>query len=98
MTDVLMAYATKNGSTRHVAEAVTAAMREAGAQVTALPAREVRESAAGYDLVVGAPLYSGRWHPHRRGQTDRSFALGAGRPTAATRQPRISADRAPCVC
>ena len=63
MTDVLMAYATKNGSTRHVAEAVTAAMREAGAQVTALPARQARESVAGYDLVVlGAPLYSGRWH------------------------------------
>ena len=63
MTDVLMAYATKNGSTRHVAEAVTAAMREAGAQVTALPARHARESVAGYDLVVlGAPLYSGRWH------------------------------------
>ena len=52
MTDVLMAYATKNGSTRHVAEAVTAAMRRAGARVTALPARAVRESAAGYDLVV----------------------------------------------
>jgi menaquinone-dependent protoporphyrinogen oxidase len=63
VTDVLMAYATRNGSTRQVAEAVTAAMREAGAQVTALPARQARESAAGYDLVVlGAPLYSGRWH------------------------------------
>jgi menaquinone-dependent protoporphyrinogen oxidase len=63
VTDVLMAYATRHVSTRRVAEAVTAAMREAGAQVTALPARAVRESAAGYDLVVlGAPLYSGRWH------------------------------------
>ncbi len=63
MTDVLVAYATKHGSTQQVAEAVTAAMRDAGAQVTALPAREVRESVAGYDLVVlGAPLYSGRWH------------------------------------
>jgi menaquinone-dependent protoporphyrinogen oxidase len=63
VTDVLMAYATRHGSTRQVAEAVTAAMREAGAQVTALPARDVRESVAGYDLVVlGAPLYSGRWH------------------------------------
>jgi menaquinone-dependent protoporphyrinogen oxidase len=61
--DVLMAYATKNGSTRQVAEAITAALREGGAQVTMLPARAVRESVAGYDLVVlGAPLYSGRWH------------------------------------
>jgi menaquinone-dependent protoporphyrinogen oxidase len=60
---VLMAYATKNGSTRQVAERITAALREAGAQVTALPARAVRESVSGYDLIVlGAPLYSGRWH------------------------------------
>jgi len=60
---VLMAYATKNGSTRQVAEAITVALGEAGAQVTSLPAREARESVAGYDLIVlGAPLYSGRWH------------------------------------
>jgi menaquinone-dependent protoporphyrinogen oxidase len=63
VTDVLVAYATKHGSTQQVAEAVTAVMHEAGAHVTALPARAVRESVAGYDLVVlGAPLYSGRWH------------------------------------
>ena len=63
MTDVLMAYATRHGSTQQVADVVTAAMRKAGAHVTALPARAVRESVAGYDLVVlGAPLYSGRWH------------------------------------
>jgi menaquinone-dependent protoporphyrinogen oxidase len=61
--NVLMAYATRNGSTRQVAEAIAVALREAGVQVTALPARTIRESAAGYDLiVVGAPLYSGRWH------------------------------------
>ncbi len=61
--NVLMAYATKNGSTRQVADAITAAMRERGAQVTLRPAKTVRESAAGFDLVVlGAPLYSGRWH------------------------------------
>jgi menaquinone-dependent protoporphyrinogen oxidase len=63
VVNVLMAYATKHGSTRQVAEAVTAALREGGAQVTVLPARAVSESVAGYDLVVlGAPLYSGRWH------------------------------------
>jgi menaquinone-dependent protoporphyrinogen oxidase len=60
---VMVAYATRNGSTRQVAEAITLAMREAGAQVTVAPARNARESAAGYDLIVlGAPLYSGRWH------------------------------------
>jgi menaquinone-dependent protoporphyrinogen IX oxidase len=39
-----MAYATKNGSTRQVAERITAALREAGAQVTARLARAVRVS------------------------------------------------------
>ena len=63
MTNVLLAFATKNGSTEQVAGAIAEALREAGAQVTALPARAVRESAAGSDLIVlGAPLYSGRWH------------------------------------
>ena len=37
--DVLVACATKNGSTQQVAEAITAALRGVGSQVTALPAR-----------------------------------------------------------
>ena len=61
--NVLLAYATRNGSTREVAEAVAATLREHDAQVVLLPARAAREPVAGYDLVVlGAPLYSGRWH------------------------------------
>lgn len=61
--NVLMAYATKNGSIRQVADAITAAMRERSAQVTPRQAKTVRESVAGFDLVVlEAPLYSGRWH------------------------------------
>jgi menaquinone-dependent protoporphyrinogen oxidase len=63
LVNVLLAYATKNRSTQQVADAVAAALRERGAQVTLLPARAAGESVAGYDLVVlGAPLYSGRWH------------------------------------
>jgi len=63
LVNVLLAYATKNGSTQQVAEAITAVLREVGAQATMRPARAVRESVAGYDLVVlGAPLYSGHWH------------------------------------
>ena len=61
--NVLMTYATRNGSTGQVAEAIAEALRERGAQVVLRPARAVREQVTGYDLVVlGAPLYSGRWH------------------------------------
>ena len=65
---VLLACATKNGSSQEVASAIAASLREHGAQVALLPARAVREPVAGYDLVVlGAPLYSGRWHRDARG-------------------------------
>ena len=43
MPDVLLAYATRNGSTQQVAETVAASLREAGAQVTARSARAARE-------------------------------------------------------
>ena len=65
--DVLMAYATKNGSTLQVAEFIAAVLRDGGEQVTLTPARSVRGPVAAYDLVVlGAPLYSGRWHADAR--------------------------------
>jgi len=61
--NVIIVYATKHGSTQGVAGAVADALRERGAQVTLRPARAVREPVAGYGLVVlGAALYSGRWH------------------------------------
>lgn len=60
---VLVAYATKHGSTREVAQAISATLQEGGAEVEFRRARDVRESIGGRDLVVlGAPLYSGRWH------------------------------------
>ncbi|WIY01035.1 flavodoxin domain-containing protein [Amycolatopsis mongoliensis] len=61
--DILVAYATKNGSTQQVAEAIAAALREHAGDTELHAARQVRESLAGRDLVVlGGALYSGRWH------------------------------------
>ena len=107
MTNVLLAFATKNGSTEQVAGAITAVLREAGARVTALPARAVRESVAGYDLIVlGAPLYSGRWHRdahrflkrHRRELADvpvAVFGMGPRNDTEeAWQRSRAQLDRA----
>ncbi|HEY5185073.1 MAG TPA: flavodoxin domain-containing protein [Actinomycetes bacterium] len=63
MGGVLVVYATKHGSTREVAEVIAAVLRDDAVTVDVRPARAVRGSLAGWDLVVlGAPLYSGRWH------------------------------------
>lgn len=56
---VLIAYATRYGSTQEVAEAVGTRLRERGLGVEVRRAREVR-SLAGFDAVVlGSPLYIG---------------------------------------
>ena len=60
--NVLVAYATRHGSTREVAEAVVGTLRASGADVQLQAARDVRALAPRFDLVVlGAPIYSGRW-------------------------------------
>ena len=57
MDSVLVAYATKYGSTREVAEAVAARLRERGLETDVRPAGDVRRL-DGYDAVVfGGALY-----------------------------------------
>jgi len=59
---ILVAYATKSGSTREVAEAVAATLGADGADVDCIPARAV-ETVDPYDSVVlGGGLYTGRLH------------------------------------
>ncbi|NLT53793.1 MAG: flavodoxin [Actinomycetales bacterium] len=63
MTIILVAHATKNGSTETVATAIAQTLDEQGCAVDLRPAREVRGPLDRWGLVVlGAPLYSGRWH------------------------------------
>lgn len=63
MSRVLVLYATKHGSTQQVAEAVATAAVASGADVQVMPIGSVRQPLVGWDLIVlGAPLYSGRWH------------------------------------
>jgi menaquinone-dependent protoporphyrinogen oxidase len=62
-SNVLVVYATKHGSTREVAEAISATLQEHGAEVELRSARDVRERIGGRDLIVlGGAIYSGRWH------------------------------------
>ena len=81
-TSVLVAYATKYGSTQEVAEAVAATLRESGLTVEIKPAREVR-TLEGYDAVVlGAALYMYQWHKDARGFLSRHRKALAGLPVA----------------
>ena len=84
---VLVAYASTNGSTQEVAEAVAAALREGGLEVDFQPMRKVQTLAGYVAVVLGAPLYIMRWHKDARrflahhqkalaGQHVAVFALG----------------------
>jgi menaquinone-dependent protoporphyrinogen oxidase len=62
----LVAYASKHGSTREVAERVASVMRSAGLAVDVMPAAAVG-LLRGYDAVVlGGALYAGRLHKDAR--------------------------------
>ena len=58
-TSVLVAYATRYGSTQEVAEAVAARLREHGLAVEVRRAREVRTLDSFSAVVLGTPLYIG---------------------------------------
>ncbi|HEY6031864.1 MAG TPA: flavodoxin domain-containing protein [Gaiellaceae bacterium] len=59
---ILIAYATKHGSTREVAEAVAGTLREEGLEVEVKPAAEARALEAYDGVVLGGALYMGRLH------------------------------------
>ena len=61
MARALVAYATKHGSTREIAEAIAAELEESGLTVDCRAAATV-STIAGYDLVVlGSAVYAARW-------------------------------------
>lgn len=59
---VLVAYASKRGSTREVADAVAATLREHGCEVDLEPAAKVKDAEAYDGVVLGGALYRGGWH------------------------------------
>jgi menaquinone-dependent protoporphyrinogen oxidase len=59
---ILLAYATRFGSTQEVAETIATTLREAGFEVDLQPMQEVR-SFDHYDAVVlGAAIYNAKWN------------------------------------
>ena len=78
MERILVAYATKHGSTREVADAVAATLQRRGLAVDTRPADEV-DSLDDYDgVVLGGALYTGRLHRDARRflKTHRSALAG----------------------
>lgn len=61
---VLLAYASKYGSTREVADAIAKTLREKGLDVEMRQAGEVRSLNEYGAVILGAPLYLYRWHKH----------------------------------
>lgn len=90
---VLLAFATRHGSTAEVGRFIADHLGMRGLAVDTVHAREVRGPVAGYDLVVlGGALYSGRWHrdaqrflKRHRGELDNLpiavFGMGPRNPT-----------------
>ena len=79
---VLVAYATRYGSTQAVAEQIAETLRESGFEVTLRSVEEVG-SLEGYRAVVlGAPLYIGRWLKGARRFLQQHQEALQGRPVA----------------
>jgi menaquinone-dependent protoporphyrinogen oxidase len=82
MDEALIAYATKHGSTHEVAKFVAAHLADVGVEAHTLPAHDVRSLDAYQAVVLGAPLYMGRWHPDARAFLRRFRSELATRPLA----------------
>lgn len=74
---VLVAYASRHGSTAAIAEAITFELRRCGMDVDCRAAGDVRD-VGGYDAVVlGSAIYAGRWRREARHLLhDQEDALG----------------------
>jgi menaquinone-dependent protoporphyrinogen oxidase len=63
---VLVAYASKHGTTREVAESIARTLGERGLAVEVEEARRVRDITRYDAVVVGGGLYMGKWHADAR--------------------------------
>jgi menaquinone-dependent protoporphyrinogen oxidase len=77
---VLVAYASKHGATREIAERVAQTISAAGQQAVARPVTAAGDL-AGYDaFVVGSAVYMGHWQKEAAEFVRRNRAVLAGRP------------------
>lgn len=77
---VLVAYATKNWSTAEIARTITEVLRNEGLEPEMRLVSEVGDVQAYDAVVLGSPLYAGRWHKDARRFVRRSAQPLAKRP------------------
>ncbi|HEY5628175.1 MAG TPA: flavodoxin domain-containing protein [Candidatus Limnocylindrales bacterium] len=77
---VLVAYATKMGSTAQIAEAIAQVLRDSGHRALAVPARDVSTLDDWDAVVLGSALYSGMWQRDARKFVTRFGVELAARP------------------
>lgn len=61
LSSVLIAYVTRGGSTREVAQAIGAALDEVGVPAEVLPVEQMNTLAGREAVILGSPLYMGRF-------------------------------------
>ncbi|GHP01071.1 flavodoxin [Reticulibacter mediterranei] len=79
---ILIAYATRYGSTQEVAEAIADRLHERGLEVELKPIFEVSTLEPYRMIVLGGPIYMDRWHPEARRFLKRHYAALQEKPTA----------------
>ena len=90
---ILVAYATRYGSTAEVAEFIASTLQSRGLSARCQPAREVKSLQGIQAVVLGAPLFMFHWHKDALRFLDRFRADLQSIPTAAfalgpTTEPR----------
>ena len=58
---ILVAYASKYGATKEIAEKIVAVLREAGLQVDVLPVDRIRDVTPYEAVILGSAVYVGKW-------------------------------------
>jgi menaquinone-dependent protoporphyrinogen oxidase len=68
---LLLAYATKHGSTQEVAESIAKTLAASGHEVDVRAAADVRDLGGFDGVILGGALYMGRWHGEAVGFLER---------------------------
>jgi menaquinone-dependent protoporphyrinogen oxidase len=79
---ILVAYATRYGSTQEVAESIAATLRDGGTAIDCRPLKEVKTLEGYSGVVVGAPLYMFHWHKDAKSFLSRHRQALMARPVA----------------